>query len=90
MAGCAIVNDTVTCPVAYPFPMGSSKPVPLLPKMALPTELITVIKIDFSTFFVFQKVPVLRMMAIDTAEIIAFLAMVDNNIAMGEFLRIPG
>ncbi len=66
MTGCAIVNDPDTCPVAYPFPMGSAQPVTFLPKMALSAELVTVIKINFAALLIFQKVPVLGMVTINT------------------------
>ena len=89
MTGCAIINDSVTRPIAYPFPMGSPEPVAFLPKMALPAELVTVIKINFAALLIFQKVPVLGMVTINAGEFIAFQPMVYDNITVGEFLAIP-
>ncbi len=54
MAGCTIVDHPVPGPVCYPFAMGSAEPVPLLAEVALAAQLITVVKINFSAFLVFQ------------------------------------
>lgn len=83
MTTCTIVDNSVTCPIAYTFSVSSSQPVTFLSKVALSTELITVIEINFSAFLVLKKIPVFRMMAINTAEFIAFLPVIYNHITMG-------
>ena len=46
--------------------MSAAQPVALLAKMALAAELVTVVKVDLPTLFIFQVVPLLGMVTVDT------------------------
>ena len=64
--------------------MSAAQPVTLLTKMALSAELITVVEVDLPTFFVFQVIPVLRVVAVDAAQPLIFAAMLEDDITMSQ------
>jgi len=90
MAGCTIIDNSVTSPVLDAFSMSTTNPVTFLAKMTLPTKLVAVIIIDLSTLFVLKKITLFGMMAIYTTELVPLLAMVNNYVAVGQLLSVSG
>ncbi len=55
VAGRAVINDPIPGPIAYPLAVGPSEPVTFLAKMTLTAQLVTMIKINLSAFFILQR-----------------------------------
>ncbi len=64
--------------------MCATQPVTFLTEMALPTELITVIEINLSALFILKIVSVVRVVAVNTAQLIPFPTMIYDHITMGQ------
>jgi len=84
MAARAVEYHPFTGPVGNPFAMCPAKPVPLLPEVALPAELIAVIEVDFPALLIFQIIPFLGMMTINTGQPLPFGTMCKSNIAVSQ------
>jgi len=85
MAACAVEDHPIAGPVVDPFTMRSSKPIPLLAEVTLAAELVAVIKVDLAAFFIFEIIPLLRMVAVDTGKGLTVNAMIQLDIAVGQF-----
>ena len=90
VTGGAVVYSAFAGPVDRSFSMSAAQPVTLLTKMTLSAELITVVEVDLPTFFVFQVIPILRVVAVDAAQSLIFAAMLEDDIAMGKLGSLLG
>ena len=75
MTRSAVENDALTSPVGSPFAVSSPDPVPLLTKVTLTAQLITVVEVDFLPLFVFKIIPFLRMVAIYAGKCLSFTSV---------------
>jgi hypothetical protein len=84
VAADAIQYDTFSRPELYPFAMCTTEPIAFLAEVTLTAELITVVEINAFTFFVFQDIPVIFRMAVNTDKRTG-AAVVETDAAMGKF-----
>ncbi len=85
VACCTVSNHSLSSPIGYTFPMGPPNPISLLPEVAFSAQLITMVKIYFSALFILEKITLIVMVTITTGQLITLFAVIDNDIAMGEF-----
>lgn len=84
MTGRTVKNNPIAGPIAHPLAVGASQPVTFLAEMTLTAQLVAMIKINLRAFFIFQRVQIDRMVAVNAAERTHFLTMINHNIAVGK------